>query len=63
MKVLHYTVGLPNSWAGGLPKYSFDLMCEESKLGNDITLLYPGEYTLLKKTKITANGVEGRKWS
>lgn len=58
MKVLHYTVGLPTSWPGGLPKYSFDLMCEESKLGKNITLIYPGEYTLFKKTKIVSDGLE-----
>lgn len=58
MRVLHYTVGLPSFWIGGLPKYSFDLMSEESKQGNDITMLYPGEYTIFKKTKIISVGME-----
>ena len=57
MKVLHYAVRLSAIWRGGLPKYSFDLMCEESNLGNDIILLYPGEYTPFKKAKIVSNEV------
>lgn len=58
MKILHYTLGLPEARTGGLPKYSFDLMCAENKLGNDIMLLYPGEYKLSRNTKIVTRGVK-----
>lgn len=58
MKILHYTLGLPSAGTGGLPKYSFDLMCAENKLGNDIMLLYPGEYRLRRNTKIITRGTK-----
>ena len=42
MNVLHYTLGLPPYRTGGLTKYSFDLMTEESNIGDNIYLLFPG---------------------
>ncbi|MCD2346253.1 glycosyltransferase [Clostridium guangxiense] len=52
MRILHYTVGLPSNWDGGLPKYSYDLSFEQMNQGNEVSILYPGEYNLYSKTKV-----------
>lgn len=52
MRILHYTVGLPSNWDGGLPKYSYDLSFQQMKQGNEVSILYPGEYNVIIKTKV-----------
>lgn len=53
MNILHYSLGLPPYRTGGLTKYSFDLMKEQAKNGDNVYLLFPGRISLInKKTKI-----------
>lgn len=42
MKILHYTLGLPPSRSGGLVEYVHDLAEAQTKIGNQVILLYPG---------------------
>lgn len=44
MNILHYSLGFPPFRSGGMTKYCMDLMNEESKLGNEVSLLWPGTY-------------------
>ena len=55
MKILHYTLGMPPFRSGGLTKYSLDIMYTEICLGNEVYLLYPGEFSINKRTKIKKN--------
>lgn len=55
MKVLHYSLGLPPFRTGGLTKYSVDLMLNQVASGNEVSLLYPGHFTLDKKLRIDEN--------
>lgn len=49
MKILHYALGFPPYRSGGLTKYVIDLMREQQKQGDEISLLWPGAYGILKK--------------
>ena len=43
MRILHYSLGLPPYRSGGLTKYSCDLMIEQTRHGDEVYLLFPGE--------------------
>ena len=53
MKILHYSLGLPPFRSGGLTKYSVDLMSSQVANGDEVSLLYPGHYSLNKKLRIS----------
>jgi glycosyltransferase involved in cell wall biosynthesis len=55
MKILHYTLGLPPYRSGGLTKYSYDLMIEQIRQGDEVYLLYPGHFSLYGDAKIKDN--------
>lgn len=56
MKILHYSLGFPPYRTGGLTKYCIDLMEEQIKLGNEVSMLWPGEIRILNKNvKIKKN--------
>lgn len=63
MRILHYSLGFPPYRTGGLTKFCYDLMCEQVKEGDKVSLLWPGEIKLLdhslhiKKNK-PVNGIE-----
>ncbi len=59
MHILHYTLGLPPERSGGLTKYATDLMVEQAKGDNAVSLLYPGYYTFWRKptTRIRKKGI------
>ncbi len=46
MIILHYILGFPPHRSGGLCRYSLDLIQAEKELGNDVTILYPGNFSL-----------------
>jgi len=46
MKIMHVSLGLPPLRTGGLTKYSVDLMLTQRQLLHDVSLIYPGHYTL-----------------
>lgn len=64
MKILHYSLGLPPYRSGGLIKYSLDLMRYQLKSGDDVALLYPGDYLFWKakstsiKYKVSKYGIK-----
>lgn len=51
MKILHYTLGLPPNRSGGLTKYATDLMVVQNNNGDEVSLLYPGDFTFWKQRK------------
>ena len=55
MKILHYSLGLPPFRTGGLTKYSVDLMLSQIENGDDVSLLYPGSFTLNPKLRLNIN--------
>jgi glycosyltransferase involved in cell wall biosynthesis len=52
MKILHYTLGLPPNRSGGLTKYATDLMLSQKNIGDEVSLLYPGDYAFWKQSKM-----------
>lgn len=58
MNILHYSLGFPPYRTGGLTKFCMDLMKEQVKEGNQVSLLWPGEIQLFgKRTKIKKNKI------
>ena len=56
MIILHYSLGFPPYRTGGLTKFCMDLMKEQVKEGDQVSLLWPGEIQLFgKRTKIKKN--------
>lgn len=56
MNILHYSLGFPPYRSGGLTKFCMDLMKEQVKEGNRVSLLWPGEIQIFSKsTKIKKN--------
>jgi glycosyltransferase involved in cell wall biosynthesis len=53
MRILHYSLGLPPYRSGGLTKYCTDLIKEEKREGNDVSLLWPGRFLWHKGIKIS----------
>ncbi|CDM69230.1 group 1 glycosyl transferase [Clostridium bornimense] len=47
MRILHYSLGLPPYRTGGLTKYSYDLMLEQTNQGDQVYLLFPGEIKMI----------------
>lgn len=43
MKILHYSLGFPPYRTGGLTKYCVDLMEEQKRQGDEVSLLWPGK--------------------
>lgn len=43
MNILHYSLGFPPFRRGGMTQYCLDMMKEQFKAGNDVSLLWPGE--------------------
>lgn len=54
MKILHISLGLPPYRTGGLTKYSVDLMHSQGQ-EHQVFLLYPGKFTLSKRTAVKKN--------
>lgn len=53
MEILHYSLGFPPFRRGGMTQYCLDLMKEQVRAGNTVTLLWPGRlHDLSEKTKI-----------
>ena len=51
MRILHLSLGLPPFRTGGLNRYCADLIRQQVD-GNDVALLYPGEFSFFSHTKI-----------
>lgn len=52
IKILHYSLGLPPFRSGGLTKYSVDLMTRQTSSGHEVSLLYPGHFSINRKLRI-----------
>lgn len=52
MRILHVSMGLPPFRTGGLNRYCADLMAMQKEQGEEVGLLYPGEFALDGKTAI-----------
>jgi len=55
IKILHYSLGLPPFRSGGLTKYSVDLMVSQILNGDEVSLLYPGHFSLNGKHQINVD--------
>lgn len=42
MKIIHYIFGLPPVRTGGLPRYALNLVNEQVRMGNEVSILIPG---------------------
>ena len=61
MNILHYTLGVPPFRTGGLTKFCFDLMSQQEENGDNVSVIWPGHFNILKKeTKIKKRGID--KW-
>lgn len=49
MKILHYSLGFPPYRTGGLTKFCMDLMNEQERCGNEVSLLWPGQMRIFDK--------------
>lgn len=49
MNILHYALGFPPFRRGGMTQYCLDMMKEQFKTGNEVSLLWPGELHNLKE--------------
>lgn len=53
MKILHYSLGFPPFRTGGMIKFCMDLMDQQKKEGNEVTLLWPGKILpVFTKTRV-----------
>lgn len=53
MRILHYSLGFPPYRSGGMTKFCMDLMKQQIQEGHEVSLLWPGEITIVgKKTRI-----------
>lgn len=53
MNILHYSLGFPPFRRGGMTQYCLDLMIEQTKVGHQVGLLWPGRlYDLTPKSKV-----------
>lgn len=56
MNILHYSLGFPPFRRGGMTQYCLDLMIEQTKVGHQVGLLWPGRlYDLTPKSKVNQN--------
>lgn len=51
MRILHLSLGLPPFRTGGLNRYCADLMQQQVEDGQDVLLLYPGEFSFLRRSE------------
>jgi glycosyltransferase involved in cell wall biosynthesis len=51
MNILHYSLGLPPERSGGLTKYSTDLLLQQISSGENVTLLFPENCLVSRKTR------------
>lgn len=49
MNILHYSLGFPPYRTGGMTKFCMDLMRQQVREGNTVSLLWPGEILLVRK--------------
>lgn len=49
MKILHYSLGFPPYRSGGLTKFCMDLMIQQKKEGNHVSLMWPGKMSFISK--------------
>lgn len=56
MNILHYALGLPPYRSGGLTRYAVDLMSAQRAVDDDVSLLYPGDYTFWRLPKMKIAG-------
>lgn len=49
MNILHYSLGFPPYRSGGMTKFCMDLMKEQKNAGHRVSLLWPGEMTLISR--------------
>lgn len=49
MKILHYFLGFPPFRTGGLTKFAYDLMQEQSNRNDEVSAIWPGQINLLRK--------------
>lgn len=59
MKILHYLFGLPPVRDGGLVKYALDLAEGEAYLGNEVSILVPGKFTISRRNQ---SRIVRKKW-
>lgn len=52
MKILHVILANPHNHHGGMHNYCDELMSSQQEMGDEVYLLYPGEWTPSKKLKI-----------
>lgn len=52
MKILHYSLGFPPYRTGGLTKFTIDLMKQQRADGHEVSMLWPGHYSLLGKKSV-----------
>jgi len=52
MKIMHFSLGLPPFRTGGLNRYCMDLMKQQVLNGNEVSILFPGEYTFYRKVYV-----------
>lgn len=52
MRILHLSLGLPPFRTGGLNRYCADLMQQQVEDGQDVLLLYPGEFSFFTQVRI-----------
>ena len=52
MKILHVTLGNPESRRGGLNRYCREIMSSQEKMGHDVYVIYPGSLGTNENTKI-----------
>jgi len=50
MKILHYALGFAPFRSGGMTKYVMDLVQIQQRQGENVALLWPGSYCLIKRT-------------
>ena len=55
MNILHYALGFPPYRTGGLTKFCMDLMYQQYQEGHMISLLWPGEMSLLHSHTVIKN--------
>lgn len=49
MNIVHYILGFPPHRTGGLTKYAIDLVEAEKELGHNVSIIYPGNFSLTSK--------------
>lgn len=62
MKILHYALGFPPYRSGGLTKYVYDLMLGQAEEENDVSMLWPGRYSVkqsVQSVKYSQRGALG----